>query len=156
EFAIICSFLAVHSGEIRLWLRDLLLLEKETDPDRRFRAIFALADYDPDSKGVPQGVINLFHDPDEDLGLPWQQLSSEVANQLVKGNTLDAAKWQHNMLALRYRIGLPLLTILEDRNRFQHERFLAARLLVNSIVRTGAARARLTNVLLDTEGVVYK
>jgi eukaryotic-like serine/threonine-protein kinase len=134
EFTLIRDALAKYSGELVPQLWDLL--KTETNEDRRFRAMFALLDYDTRNPRC-------------------EHLSSVVAEKLVKEDPLRAAKWQLNYIPIREALQPDLRRILKDRDRPESERVLAARLHPNNQRDTPFVQNLLIDLLLDTEGAAY-
>jgi len=136
ECTFICYKLLDYSQDLVPQL--VQLLQVETDRERRFRAAYALATYDPDAKHVN-----------------WEQLGAEVADKLVKENPLRVAQWQRNVIALRFSTIRPHLhKTLKNRDRPVSERFAASKLITmyyrEAIVPN--TLAMLLDILLDAEG----
>jgi formylglycine-generating enzyme required for sulfatase activity len=138
EIRVICEALgdpvAKHYQEFvpQLWT----LLEKDPNPDRRFRAAIALAYYDPGSER-------------------WEGRIQEVANRLVLLHPLLSSKLTTFITTIRGRLLLPLEGILRDPDRRESERSQAAELFLNA---TGAEIGweYLRGLVLETEGGPYE
>src|SRR5262249_49716888 len=86
----------------------------------------------------------------------YEELAREVAEKLVKEDTLHVAKQGLDYVPVRLALGPHLRKIIIDRSRPQSERVLAARLhLHNLTANTASLHDLLVDLLLDTEGKDY-
>jgi serine/threonine protein kinase/formylglycine-generating enzyme required for sulfatase activity len=131
----ICEALGPYQENLVPWLLSTLKTEKV--PERRFRAAFALAYYDP------RNPI-------------WATLCDEVANQLVAEYPPRFELWIPVLNGVRVGIVQALKKIFRDPKRSEYDRSLAARLFVYLASGDIATGQSLRDLVLDAEGKQYQ
>jgi formylglycine-generating enzyme required for sulfatase activity len=129
ELPVLREALRPHQAEVsqRLWP---ILVDRQADMDRRFRAAAALAGYAPEDRR-------------------WEQVSGDVAARLVLQNTFVLGQWAQALKEVRQALLPRLASFLDDDKRSGSERAAIAGLYRTFAEGQPEAFARLERVLTD-------